>query len=809
VRYFMQGYDPKVAQRLISERLGQFREDILEQRGDVTEIQAKALSDIDHILGLVISPSQLLFPSNHSFNTFLTETKLSIFAEGLNSLQQKYNFQLAKPQKSKPLHRHEHEDFIQIELETSAEPHVFKLQDEQLIDNEGNVFQITKRLEGRGQEGMANFYSDGKKEHLIKEDDAATCVLEGTAYMVRDAKLLPSALENAANFATVGVITTGAPKPMVLSVQPRVMPSQKGGRVMPWDVIVYGAKREPKTLISWESWYAGKVSRGIAELNSSAQWQLAAGIFTSQVVGDESLHIGQFMADVDEENNIVGIKRIDFGARERYAVSRDVSREANPYTTSKQYQSIGQFGKDYCGAMLSNPQLGQKVTLLWARLDAMGDIALRKTIYENSKAAFLKQFAVLPDEQKQAALDGILKAINNPSKASIGVFDPITADGDTLDAQIASVADKIALLDGERAITMKYHAVAKFKSDIKAFNEEFAKYMPGDERLESLTVLKEKMVAGITDDKHAFELLASFDREIVKLIEEVREEPSEEAYHKIRLLSQANVELLEMVHLNEMHIPTGMNLKAIDADVRKYQTFIDCASYCLRSTVSLHKKTQVSNIMREANKGTLNDYLMKHPGIVASLSTHSSTVGALQHAIKTTKTEGEYLARKLFKRYGIDLAYLKLTPVQRLMLAQAEARNFRELRGIIDSATIHDAIAKDPLGRTTLHYLMENANADDLDSIDAIAIILQKSLGATYNTNLDIADRQGKTPLHVLLENPDAARIIGEINKRKISYGYMYGVNEMQHFFKDPSKYTKGELDQVVSLGKSRQIKLK
>lgn len=263
-----------------------------------------------------------------------------------------------------------------------------------------------------------------------------------------------------------------------------------------------------------------------------------------------------------------------------------------------------------------------------------------------------------------------------------------------------------------------------------------------------------------------------------------------------------------MVHLNEMYKPTGMNLKAIDADVRKYQTFVDCAAYCLRPKVSSHKKDQVSNIMKKANDGTLDDYLMKHPGIVSSLSTHSSTVGALQNAVKTTKTEGEYLARKLFKRYGIDLAYLKLTPVQRLMLAQAETRNFRELRGVIDSVTIHDAIAKDPLGRTTLHYLMENANADDIDSIDAIAIILQKSLGATYNTSLDITDRQGKTPLHVLLENPDAARIIGEINKRKISYGYMYGVNEMQHFFRDPSKYTKGELDQVVSLGKSRQTKL-
>jgi len=38
---------------------------------------------------------------------------------------------------------------------------------------------------------------------------------------------------------------------------------------------------------------------------------------------------------------------------------------------------------------------------------------------------------------------------------------------------------------------------------------------------------------------------------------------------------------------------------------------------------------------------------------------------------------------------------------------------------------------------------MTNINPNHQDAIDVLATILQKSLGGTYNTNLDIADKEG------------------------------------------------------------------
>lgn len=809
----MQGSNATETQQLVNEKLNELYRDVIQQRANPREIQQKILDDINYILERAQAPKQLtisnlLLPGQITLQAFLEQMELNIFAEGLKQLQAKHQFQLVLPQKSKEKRRHGREDFVGA---IGVEPYAFKQEGDTLISKTGAIFKITKKLEGRGQSGMANFYSDGNNQFLIKEDDAGTCIMEATAYFVRDAKLLPPALENSTNFATVGVMMTESSETKVLSVQPRVMPSDQAGKVMPWDVMVYGAKREPQTLMSWEGWYPGKVFRGIAELDSIPQWQLAAGIFTSQVAGDESLHIGQFMADVDAENNIVGITRIDLGARERYAVSRDVTWDASPYVTSQQYQSVGQYAKDYCGAMLKNPQLNQKVTLLWARLDAQGDTALRKSISASSKAAFLKQFSGLPEEKKREALIAVLKTINNPSKIGGSTFTPIEPTGDTLDEKIESVATAIGILDAERAVRMKNNAVKKFKDDIQAFNEEYTKYMPeSDERFKDITALKEQMLLGKVDKEKLQELLSSLDNDIKELVKRTSSKPDDMvSYHKIHLMSQASVELLEMLQLNEMNQPTGINLKDLNDSIKKYQSFVDCAEYCLRDTATTHKRLQVNTLMKEAEKGTLKDYLLNNPGVAEALSTHTSTVGSLQNRVKKTKTQGEYLARKLFKRYGLDLTYLTLTPTQRLILEQAEKQQFRDLKNTVESTAIENILAPDSEGRTSLHYLMENLKADDKDAMDALVFILQKSLGATYNSNLDIPDREGKTPLHILLENRDAERIIKGINSRKIknpnvsswlAYPYM-----VEDFFKDTTQYTKGERELVKDVQEGKR----
>ncbi|MBN9286551.1 MAG: hypothetical protein BGO43_06285 [Gammaproteobacteria bacterium 39-13] len=118
-----------------------------------------------------------------------------------------------------------------------------------------------------------------------------------------------------------------------------------------------------------------------------------------------------------------------------------------------------------------------------------------------------------------------------------------------------------------------------------------------------------------------------------------------------------------------------MNLKQLDNAIKKYQTFFDCVDYCLRPSATTHKRIQVNQLMKEAHKGTLAAYLQKNPAVAESLSTHTSTVGSLQNMVKTKKTQGEYLARKLFKRYGVNLAHLKLTPLQRLLLEKRRMAN--------------------------------------------------------------------------------------------------------------------------------------
>ncbi|HRE31132.1 MAG TPA: hypothetical protein PLD88_04075, partial [Candidatus Berkiella sp.] len=124
-------------------------------------------------------------------------------------------------------------------------------------------------LQGRGQDGLANFYKgpDGK-ERLIKEDDVATCLMEGTAYYIRDMGFLPGTLGSSVNFATVGTLNKeGASKPSVVSIQDKVVGSE-GSKARPWDELVYGIKRNPKTLLSFEAWYPQAITENITFLNT-------------------------------------------------------------------------------------------------------------------------------------------------------------------------------------------------------------------------------------------------------------------------------------------------------------------------------------------------------------------------------------------------------------------------------------------------------------------------------------------------------------------------------------------------------------
>lgn len=66
-------------------------------------------------------------------------------------------------------------------------------------------FYFQKPLGDRGQTGLAGFYTkrgSSDERYLIKEDDPATCLLEGAAYFAES--VIPESLRSSVNFAHAG-----------------------------------------------------------------------------------------------------------------------------------------------------------------------------------------------------------------------------------------------------------------------------------------------------------------------------------------------------------------------------------------------------------------------------------------------------------------------------------------------------------------------------------------------------------------------------------------------------------------------------
>lgn len=146
-------------------------------------------------------------------------------------------------------------------------------------------------------------------------------------------------------------------------------------------------------------------------MTEHAKNQLAMAIFTSQLVGDESLHVGQFMVKRDNQGVITDLTRIDFGARERYAVRRESEKDfthATSHAYNKKWNS--QVGNDYISYLLAHPDINARVMQLWAR--PIDTHKLAKD-YEDT---FVKQYNNLPQSQQAEALKGVQATINKGAK---------------------------------------------------------------------------------------------------------------------------------------------------------------------------------------------------------------------------------------------------------------------------------------------------------------------------------------------------------------------------------------------------------
>lgn len=325
-----------------------------------------------------------------------------------------------------------------------------------IIDDDKQEYQLVNPLNGRGQPGLAAFYQktiDPKIPILVKVDDPATCVMEGSADFVTTSHVIPTQLANTINYAYVGLYTDENNQTHTISIQDKVVPTNSTEKVVPWDTIVYGKKREPKTMFSTESWHPEKIRENLTNMLPTTQWQLAGGIFASNIAGDESLHIGQFMAIQDNQQNVVGIKRIDLGARERYAIARS-NHPYDPYKTSSQYCASGQFGKDYIDFLLSAEDIKRKYTLLWS-------IATIDAIEKSYMVSFMKAMNSLSQKQQQQAYDGILDRINRYSKT------PFQPDSTDLHENIDKLATYLSELAAKRANAMQKVALQDLQKIFK------------------------------------------------------------------------------------------------------------------------------------------------------------------------------------------------------------------------------------------------------------------------------------------------------------------------------------------------------
>lgn len=772
--------EPSVVQSLLNQALHDFFAPIfISKKIPSFEDQREFLRTVSLIINRCNDPralslDQIINIEGQEFTAKNLSESLSLLAidEGLTSLKERFNLRYGTRVVSRQL------------------PTFFKQVDEDLIGDNTTTYHISKKLEGRGQAGLANFYSDGQHEVLIKEDDPDTCVLEGTASFVNQCHLLPKTLEDCVNFASVGVIAKAQGQPMVVSIQDRVMPSDQSGRVRPWDEIVYGVKRNPNTLSSYESWYPDNIKQSIASLSPNVQWQLAASLFSCAIAGDESLHVGQFMAILDKDNNITGIKRIDLGARERYAVARAQTGQHDPFHDSTQYQAHGQWGKDYLTYLLADPSFRKIYMNLWMNLASQDETELKMKVKAASKTAFLTQFANIPESLREKTLQDVLAVFNKDAKSS-----NMALSGHTTEDRITSLADQISDIDANRMIEMltkvKHEFALESQRDVQRFLVMTDPMLL--KKLHEASELKQALIYG--KDKEArfedvLEIIKVFDTNINELISS-SSESNKFRFQQLQVLSESSVDLLQALYLQLLNQTHDKNqnveqLKALEEMINKYQTIADLSNYCLK-TRSTDKIPYILKAMEMTMKGkdALAEYIT-NKNFINLITTHTSKVSYAKSYIVSNQAQGEILLRKIFKRHQIDEAAIALSKNARELLRSIAGNRWDDVEMVTKDSNfnVYDALTADETGMTALHYLMASEVLDE-HGMNAIVNILTKSLGRIGYTNavLDLPNRDGKTPLDLLMQNKNAKVIIDKVNDSHIGASALSSAYRMQDFF--------------------------
>lgn len=324
---------------------------------------------------------------------------------------------------------------------SNLEDWTFQSNGQTLISPTNRRLQFVKEANGRGQLTAAAFYRDEETQEsfFIKRDPLGTCLAEASCTH----EFLPTEQQQSSCCAQIGLVDG-----KVVSIQPAITRPHNMSLVE-LDTWVYGAKRKAQTLVSSEAFYWQTIRKFLQNLTPNARQDLALGLLVSTANGDESVHLGQFVAIV-ENQKIVSIKRVDFGARERFAVHRWETNDLLPGKTSDAYASSGQLGKQYIDFLVADPKLKSNFLSMWAQADTEKMVACQMHKLET-------QFANIPAEYRTQALNEFLESMNKKAEH------PIQVAHLPLDEQVPHFMNLYSQLITWRCETMKQEARREIK----------------------------------------------------------------------------------------------------------------------------------------------------------------------------------------------------------------------------------------------------------------------------------------------------------------------------------------------------------
>lgn len=507
--------------------------------------------------------------------------------------------------------------------------------DELIID--GGTYRLKHLLSNRGQSGFAGFYeladSTGQQV-LIKADSPGVCVLEGSTGFIKH--WLPEEKLHVANFAKArkATLPKDRNRELIVTIQDSVQDSRK------WDVLVYGRERDPKTLTSYESKHSEAITRTIFSMGESFKQDLAYALFISVALGDESVHVAQFLVKGES-----GLCRIDFGARERHQQARLNATTIETHQTSTFYLKSGQWGKDYFGYLVRNKRVWSYYLHQWSLFNT--EWLEMQELFNAARSELAEAYTCLPPYQVEVAVKEVLEILFKKGSSK-----------------------KLLLRKGRIQSFLTINSMASLQKKIEASQKAIDDLRVKVDMLEQADVL---------DDGLSIEAQAELPAEIRRLYLMKKSKSTMfvellKSNRKMLADEQANV-----VHYKKIKAKTvGIG----DGDGQKLAIKNFCLKEAIRLLTELQSRGLVQRFTRmvESAKAIIEYDVEAHLSHLYAASSENQVIREDWKSVCTTPITSEYLTRLIcsidFKagEQRVDEYYMNLS----CLLAHASANAFTQ-----------------------------------------------------------------------------------------------------------------------------------